>query len=109
MTNTVRKSLRSPNRPPVHPGAILNEIVLEGSGMSKSEFAGALGISRQMLHGILSEKHPVTVEMAVRLGHVLKNGPEVWVNLQRTYDLWHAQRSVDTSKLTVLASRPKAA
>jgi antitoxin HigA-1 len=94
-----RKSLRHPDRPPVHPGAILREDVLPDLDIGKGEFAEALGISRQMLHGILSEKHPVTVDMAVRLGHVLGNGPDLWINLQRTYDLWHAQRRIDLGKL----------
>jgi addiction module HigA family antidote len=97
-----RKSLRDPNRPPVHPGAVLRDIVLEGGVPSKSEFAAALGISRQMLHGILTEKHPITVEMAIRLGHVLGNGPGIWLRMQQAHDLWHAERRVDTSKLTVL-------
>lgn len=105
----LRRSLRSESRPPSHPGAVLRDIVLEGESPTKSEFAAALGISRQMLHGILSEKHPVTVEMAVRLGHVLGNGPNLWINLQKAYDLWHAERSVDKSKLTVLADPAKAA
>lgn len=95
-------SLRDPNRPPIHPGEIIREDVLPALEMSKSEFAAALGISRQMLHGILSEKHPVTVEMAVRLGHVLGNGPDIWVRVQQAYDLWHAKRKVDTSKLRSL-------
>jgi addiction module HigA family antidote len=97
-----KHSLRDPNRPPVHPGAILKGIVLEGGVPSKSEFAAALGISRQMLHGILTEKHPITVEMAVRLGHVLGNGPGIWVRMQQAHDLWHAERKIDTSKLKVL-------
>jgi len=108
MTET-RRSLRSPNRPPVHPGAILNEIVLEGDGPSRSELAAALGISRQMLHGLLTEKHGITAEMAVKLGHVLGNGPGIWLRMQQAYDLWHAERSVDTSKLTVLHAPSKAA
>ena len=107
--NNSKRSLRNPNRPPSHPGAILRDIVLDGGMPSKSEFAAALGISRQMLHGILSEKHPVTVEMAVRLGHVLGNGPNLWINLQKSYDLWHAERTVDTSKLKVLSGRAEAA
>ena len=96
---TVRYSLRPPDRPPVHPGAIIRDINFPALGLTKGGFADALGISRQMLHGILSEKHPVTVEMAVRLGHVLGNGPDLWINLQRTYDLWHAQRRIDLGKL----------
>lgn len=103
------QSLRDPNRPPVHPGEIIREDVLPGLGMSKSEFAAALGISRQMLHGILTEKHAITAEMAVKLGHVLGNGPGIWIRLQQTYDLWHAERTVDRSKLTVIHGANKAA
>lgn len=93
----------------MHPGAIIREDALPELALSKSEFAAALGISRQMLHGILTEKHPVTVEMAVRLGHVLGNGPNLWINLQKAHDLWHAERTVDTSKLKVLAGSSEAA
>jgi addiction module HigA family antidote len=101
--------VRSSNRPYTHPGAILREDVLPALEMTKSEFASALGISRQMLHGLLTEKHGVTAEMAVKLGHVLGNGPDIWIRLQQAYDLWHAERSVDTTKLTVLHPPPKAA
>ncbi len=93
------KSRRDPDRCPTHPGAIFREISFPALKISKSEFAAALGISRQMLHGIMTEKHPVTIEMAVRFGHVLGNGPELWINMQRTCDLWHAQRRIDLSKL----------
>lgn len=100
---------RSPDRPRTHPGAILREDVLPALGTTVTEFAKALGISRQMLHGILSEKHPVTVEMAVRLGTVLGNGPGLWLRMQQAHDLWHAERKIDKSKLTVLAPKTDAA
>jgi addiction module HigA family antidote len=76
--------------------------------MTKSEFAAALGISRQMLHGILTERHPVTVDMAVRLGFVLGNGPGIWLRMQQAHDLWHAERRIDTSKLKVVHPREAA-
>lgn len=98
------KSIRHPDIPPVHPGEIIREINFPALELTKGEFAEALGISRQMLHGILSEKHPVTVEMAVRLGHVLGNGPDLWINLQRTFDLWHARRRIDLGKLKAVHS-----
>jgi addiction module HigA family antidote len=103
------RAVRSANRCPAHPGAYIREINLPALRMTKSEFAAALGISRQMLHGILAERHPVTVEMAVKLGHVLGNGPDIWIAMQQAYDLWHAKRTVDTSKLKVLAPKDKAA
>lgn len=96
---------RSPNRVPSHPGAFIREINLPALDMTKSEFAAALGISRQMLHGILTERHPVTVDMAVRLGFVLGNGPGIWLRMQQAHDLWHAERRIDTSKLKVVHPR----
>lgn len=104
-----KQSLRDPDRPPVHPAEIIREDVFPALGLSRAEFAAALGISRQMLHALLAEKHPVTVEMAVKLGHVLGNGAGIWLRMQQAHDLWHAQRRVDTSKLTVLAHSPRAA
>lgn len=106
--NKPRYSLRDPNRPPIHPGEIVREDCFPALDMTKSEFAAALGISRQMLHGILSEKHPVTVDMAVRLGYVLGNGPGIWIRMQQAYDLWHAERRIDTSKLKVVHPREAA-
>lgn len=104
-----KRSLRDLNREPVHPGAILGDIVLADDGFSKTELAAALGISRQMLHGLLTGKHAITAEMAVKLGHVLGNGPGIWLRMQQGYDLWHAERSVDFSKLKVLAGPAEAA
>ena len=98
-----RKSLRHSDFEPVHPGAFIREDVVDHIKMSKKDFAAALGISRQMLHGIMAEKYPVTVEMAIRLGHVVGNGPGIWIRLQQTYDLWHAERKIDLSKLKPLS------
>ncbi len=70
---------------------------------SKVEIAGALGISRQSLYDILAEKQPVTPAMAVRLGKVFETSAASWLTMQAAYDLWHAEREVDTSKLQPLA------
>lgn len=70
--------------------------------MSKSAIAEHLGISRQHLHDLLAERKPVTSQMAVRLGKLIGNSPEVWMRLQTAYDLWHAERETDTSKIPTL-------
>ncbi len=82
---------------PVHPGEILREDVLPALSMSKTAVAAALGISRQTLYDILNEKQPVTAEMAMRFGKLFGNGGRFWVNLQRSYDLAIAERTVDVS------------
>ena len=53
-----------------------------------------MGVSRQQLHKILAGERAVTAEMAARLGKYCGNGPELWLNLQSAYDLWHAQNSL---------------
>ncbi len=90
---------RSKNRAPTHPGAFLREIVLPSLPLGKAEFARALGISRQSLYEILGEKQPVTPTMAVRLGLFFGQSPDSWLNMQSAYDLWHAERVIDASKI----------
>lgn len=82
------KSLRDPKRRPTHPGAILREDVLPHIGMTQKEFADRLGVSRLTVSDVLHEKRPVTPDMAMRLGRLLGNGPEVWLRMQQTLDLW---------------------
>jgi len=96
---------RSVERCPTHPGAFLREIVLPAMAVSKVDIAAALGISRQTLYDILAEKQPVTPSTAVRLGAVFETSPTSWLRMQTAYDLWHAEREIDTSKLQPL---PKA-
>jgi plasmid maintenance system antidote protein VapI len=53
-----------------------------------------LGVSRQTLYDILDEKQPVTPIMALRLGKLCGNGPELWLNLQKRYDLQRAEQEL---------------
>jgi addiction module HigA family antidote len=96
------RAKRHPSIKPLHPGAALREDILPALGRPKIEIARLLGISRQALYDILNEKAPVTAEMAVRIGKLCGNGPNLWINLQRAYDLWHAQRRIDVSKIPTL-------
>jgi addiction module HigA family antidote len=81
-------------RKPTHPGAILREDVLPDLGMSVSEFARNLGVSRQTLHAVLAERSGVSPEMALRLGALLGNGPQLWVDMQTKYDLYLAEEKL---------------
>lgn len=78
-------------RKPTHPGAILREDVLPDVGMSVSAFARSLGVSRQTLHAVLSERSGISPEMALRLGALLGNGAQLWVDMQSKHDLWQAE------------------
>jgi addiction module HigA family antidote len=81
-TETIKRGL-----PAMHPGELLREDVLPALGRSKAEIARLLGISRQTLYEILDERQPVTAAMALRIGKLCGNGPTIWLNLQRRYDL----------------------
>ena len=99
------KTKRNAERCPTHPGAFLREIVLPAIPTTKVEIAAALNVSRQTVYDILAEKQPVTPGMAVRLGAVFGTSAASWLRMQTAYDLWHAERDIDTSKLRSL---PKA-
>jgi addiction module HigA family antidote len=71
----------------MHPGELLREDVLPALGRTRAEIARLLGVSRQTLHAILTERSPVSPEMALRLGKLCGNGPELWLALQTRYDL----------------------
>jgi addiction module HigA family antidote len=78
--------------PPMHPGELLREEILPALDRSKTEIARLLGVSRQTLYDILEERQPVTPVMALRLGKLCGNGPDLWLNLQKRYDLQRAEK-----------------
>jgi addiction module HigA family antidote len=82
------KSLRDPNRRPTHPGEILRADVLPALDLTQKEFADRLGVSRLTVSEILHQKRGVTPDMAIRLGRLLGNGPEIWLRMQQAVDVW---------------------
>jgi addiction module HigA family antidote len=84
-------------RIPTHPGELLREDTLPALGISVSEAARKLGVSRQMLHKILATKAPITPEMAVRIGKFCGNGPNLWLHMQAAHDL--AKASIAMAKI----------
>lgn len=91
---TMYSAKRDIDRPPTHPGEILRDDVLIALNMPVSTAATQLGVSRAMLHRILSGTHGVSPNMALRLGKFCGNGPELWLNMQSAHDLWHAEREM---------------
>ena len=82
--------MRSRKRAPTHPGRILNSHYLEPLSLTITELAKTLGVSRKTLSKIVNERGSVTSDMALRLSRAFDTTPELWLNLQRNYDLWHA-------------------
>ncbi len=84
---------------PPHPGAILRELCLEPLGLSVTEAARALGVSRKTLSSLLNGRAGVSPEMAVRLSIAFGTSAESWMNQQAVFDLWRAEQH--RSKLKV--------
>jgi len=80
-----------PNRAPTHPGAILREDVLPALNMTITDFAIKLGVTRQQVHRILAEESDISTEMALRLGKICGNGPQLWLGMQEARNLWLAR------------------
>ncbi len=87
--------MRQRRRPPLHPGEILKLHYLEPLELSVTQVAEALGVSRKTLSKIVNGRGAIMPEMALRLSQAFGTTPELWLNLQRNYDLWHAARQSD--------------
>lgn len=84
----MRKRLRQPS----HPGAIIKHHYLEPLSLSVSALAEVLGVSRKTLSKIVNERAGVSPDMALRLSRAFNTTPELWLNLQKTRDLWDAEQ-----------------
>jgi len=85
-------TLKAKNRKPTHPGAILREDVLPSLGITQTEMAARLGVSRRTVSQLLHEHRPITPDMAIRLAHFLGTTPESWLNMQISLDVWELER-----------------
>ncbi len=77
---------------PPHPGEIIKALCLEPLGLSVTETAKALGVSRKTLSNIINGKASISPEMAVRLSIAFNTSSESWLNQQTQYDLWQAEQ-----------------
>lgn len=84
---------------PPHPGQVLRELCLEPLGLSVTEAAEGLGVTRKTLSAVLNGRAGISPEMALRLSIAFDTSPESWLNQQTQYDLWAAQK--DKKKLRV--------
>ena len=78
-------------RKPTHPGEILLEDFLKPMEMTQSQLAEKIKVPVQRINTLINEKRDMTPETALLLSDVFKNSPEFWMNLQTTYDLYHAR------------------
>ena len=83
---------RAKNRKPSHPGSVLKNLYLIPLKVSNTQLAETLNVSRKTISTIVNERASVTPDMALRLARAFGTSPELWLNLQKSYDLWQAAR-----------------
>ena len=76
-----------PMKNPPHPGNLVRYECIEPLGLSITEAAKVLGVTRQALNNLVNEKSGISAEMAVRLAKAFGSTPEFWLRLQAAYDL----------------------
>ena len=84
---------------PPHPGRIVRQECLEPLGLTVTDGAQALGVSRQALNNLVNGKASISPEMAVRLSKAFGGSAEVWLRLQLAYDLAQVQRRASAIKV----------
>jgi addiction module HigA family antidote len=85
---------------PPHPGGVVLRQCIEPLGLSITDAAAALGVTRTTLSELVNEKRGISPEMAVRLSKVFGGGAESWLVQQAQYDLAHVR--ADRIKVTRL-------
>lgn len=88
---------------PPHPGEVLRDGVFTDTGITVTEFAQRIGITRVMLSRVLNGKAGISADMALRLAAALGGSAESWLHMQANYDLWQAEKAL---KRTVAKIEP---
>ena len=92
-----------PMKNPPHPGRSIRSACLEPLGLSVTEAAKILGVTRQTLNNVIHGKSGISPEMSIRLSKAFGSTPETWLRMQLAYDL--AQARKDESKIRVRRRR----
>ena len=88
-----------PMKNPVHPGRIVRHDCLEPLGLTVTEGAKVLGVTRQALNNVVNGKAAISPQMAIRLSKAFGSTAETWLRMQLAYDLAAARK--DESKIKV--------
>jgi len=95
--------------PPVHPGEILKEMYLDPLRISITDVAENLGVARKTVSQLVNGHMGVSAEMALRLGKAFNTTPELWLNMQRNYDLWRAGSKIKVTHIRSLRTKAQRA
>jgi len=88
-----------PMKNPPHPGRSIRNACLEPLGLSISEGAKILGVTRQALNNVITGRSGISAEMAIRLTKAFGSTAETWVRMQASYDLAQARKNENRIKV----------
>ena len=80
---------------PLHPGIILKGLYLEPLEVNITKAALQLGIARKTLSQLINGHMGISAEMAIRLSKALNTTPQLWMNMQQSYDLWVPEKKAN--------------
>lgn len=89
---------------PPHPGRIVRQECIEALGLTVTEAARALGVTRQALNNLVNLKAGISPEMAIRLSKAFGSSPEVWLGMQMAYDLAQLEKAAAKIKVQRVAA-----
>jgi antitoxin HigA-1 len=89
-----------PMKNPPHPGRLVRQECLEPLGLSVTNAAKALGVSRNALSELVNEHRGISPEMAIRLDKAFGGGADTWHQMQAAYDIARAMRHADRIKVS---------
>jgi len=88
---------------PPHPGEVVRELCINPLGLTVTEAAKGLGVSRKTLSALLNGRFGISAEMAIRLSKAFGGSAESWLIQQAHYDLWHAMQQADEVQVKAFA------
>ena len=93
--------------PPVHPGEILKTLFMEPLGIGVKQMANDLDVTPKTVSAIVNGHQGISVEMALRLSKAFVTSSDIWINLQKDYELWKASELVNLDKVRIIVACKK--
>lgn len=81
---------------PPHPGSVFRQVCIDPMGLTVTEAAAHLGVSRRQLSDVVNGRSGISPEMAVRISKVFGGSAQIWCRMQAAYDLARTLERADT-------------
>jgi len=93
--------------PPVHPGEILRTLFMDALGIGVKQMAHDLDVTPKTISALVNGHQGISVEMALRLSKAFSTSSDIWINMQKDYDIWKASQLVNLDNVRIIVARKK--